>query len=317
MRANLPAEQLPGRPEEIRSQHQMADSGVVYIATGESFIREAEMGAARLKTVMPGVSVALISDGHPHGGMFDIVIHTTSQKDIWRWKIETIALSPFQRTIFLDTDTYVCLPLWELFDALSDFPMAVAPESSLAHVHPNMPEYLFGYNTGVLCFRSCPEWQHFHRRWLEIYDDYARADRTPRLLIHDQPAFHEAVHKCPLRFLELPPQYNFRGVKMGVLHKPVKILHFRPSFYVAWPAVMQLINETQGWPKIFIANRVFARSGRDDYYKVGNVLNATLGKPWGPCVQVRRLLARFFGSISRNIWWFAVKIRNRGRARPS
>ena len=80
-------------------------------------------------------------------------------------KVRHIALSPFQRTILLDTDTYCLHPFPEIFDLLDHFQIAAPMDngrfserwdpSAKTHVfiHPDgVPECFPEFNTGVIGF---------------------------------------------------------------------------------------------------------------------------------------------------------------------
>ena len=105
-----------------------AREGVIYVATGRKWIEEATASVAMLKQHMPGVQVVLFSDRDDAGGTFDDVVVLDRQEGGYRDKILCLRRSPFERTIFLDTDTHVTADLGELFRLLDRFDVAMAQD---------------------------------------------------------------------------------------------------------------------------------------------------------------------------------------------
>lgn len=103
------------------------ERGILYIATGPSYLAEA-IGAARsVREVWPGIPLALMTDIPPPPGCFDHVEIVEAERSS-RDKPSLIGRSPFEQTIFLDADTYCCAPLAELFDQLDRFELLAALE---------------------------------------------------------------------------------------------------------------------------------------------------------------------------------------------
>jgi len=283
------------------------DQGVLYVATGDQYIEEATFSASILKKIMSEIPTCLITDEAVAHPIFDQVITIGKPTDVKRFKIDAMSRSPFTKTIFLDTDCYVCKDISELFDALKSYDIAATWGSSLANLHPDMPDYLYGYNTGVIAFRDDALCNKFFDDWLTIYERYRTipiTESNKQILDGDQPAFHEAVLTSRAKILTLPNTYNFRDLKKGILYQPVKILHLRPTYREEFEAIENMINQTPGWPKIFVGWDMIVRYKRDDYVVAGNILNAVLGRSYYRIVILK-------GSI-RHVW--RVVIRKIGRS---
>ncbi|MFM8457342.1 MAG: hypothetical protein ACKOB0_00130, partial [Chthoniobacterales bacterium] len=85
--------------------------GFLYVATGPRFIAEACASARRVKELMPGVSMALASDVRPEKNFFAHWIPIKNPRGTFADKIAPLVKTPFEKTIFLDTDTYLCEPV--------------------------------------------------------------------------------------------------------------------------------------------------------------------------------------------------------------
>ena len=83
--------------------------GVVYIATGQKFIDEACNSAASVKRVMPNIPLTIFcNDGSVSASAhFEnvIPINLNGAKFAFIDRIINISLSPYDYTLFLDTDT--------------------------------------------------------------------------------------------------------------------------------------------------------------------------------------------------------------------
>ena len=101
------------------------DKGVIYVATGEKFVKMAVMAAKSLKIYCPDLPVHIFTDR-------DIASHScfdSSTKILdphLRSKVDYIFLTPFQKTLFLDADTRVCEDITPMFDLLDRFEFAIA-----------------------------------------------------------------------------------------------------------------------------------------------------------------------------------------------
>ena len=206
-----------------------SDTGVFYIATGERFVREAEASATSLRKQMPGLPVALASDCETNSSIFDIQIPVSDPHHNWVDKVKILRLSPFQRTLFLDTDTTVLAPFGDLFVLLDRFEVGVAFEPG-RYLGPleGVPDYFPEFNTGVLLFNASPAVFAMFDRWLELYEAELRAQRAAKQpLHHDQPSFTQALYESRISFFVLPPEWNFRAIFPQFAGGLVRIFHGR------------------------------------------------------------------------------------------
>ena len=168
----------------------MQSCGVLYIATGASYLEEARRSAQSVKKHSPTLSIGVVTDQsiQPDAD-FDIVLdvsantvleehqerYLTQDKVPYYRKILPLFQSPFQKTIFLDSDTFVAAPLDELFTLLDHFDLLVTP-AHIVHDYrfereePPFSQIpaAFGYfNTGLIAFRKSPASDAVLHRWLD------------------------------------------------------------------------------------------------------------------------------------------------------
>ncbi len=186
--------------------------GVVYVATGPRYLAEAARSLESLKRQMPALPAVLFTDApQSAAGAFDRVEELANARHSFIDKILPLLDSPWERTLFLDTDTFVCQPLDELFRVLDRFDLAVCHDSWRGHdALGECPDAFADLNTGVLLYRKTPGVVRLVRSW---HDRYARilatspagSDGRPP---NDQPSFRAELYASGVPFYVLPPEYN-------------------------------------------------------------------------------------------------------------
>lgn len=154
--------------------------GVVYIAAGEEYIRESAASARQLRRVMSDVEVTIFSNEPPESDIFDTHRWLKDPHYNWMDKIEMLPRTPYDRTLYLDSDIYVNEPIQELFDVLTAFNLAAAPD---AHQQPVLEddhhasglyteryEPLPEFNCGLIAYRMSNAVERCFDRWRELYD---------------------------------------------------------------------------------------------------------------------------------------------------
>ena len=237
---------------KLHSKYQRS-IGVIYIATGEKFIREACQSVVSLKAKMPNIPVTIFASEDLKNSNFDQVIVIEKPDYNHVDKIKYIYASPYDYTLFLDTDTYISADFSEIFTVLDKFDMGVAhaPLNMRGFVN-GVPESFQQLNTGVILYKKSPPVEKFFAKWLELY-------KPPNA---DQPTFREVLYNSKLRIVTLAPEYNCRFPFFGVVSGTVKILHGR---HKNLPLVAEKINsgkrlrfinpeEFKHWEKIHSSN---------------------------------------------------------------
>jgi hypothetical protein len=101
--------------------------GVIYAAIRERFVDEARISARSVRRFLPSARIVLFTDLQlERSEPFDQVIRLTSLSAKPHLdKLNCMKNSPFAETLFLDTDTYVCGELSDLFELLAQFDIAM------------------------------------------------------------------------------------------------------------------------------------------------------------------------------------------------
>lgn len=177
---------------------------------------------------MPQARVALITDQPPptDSGLFThvlvrtVVCHRPIDK-LLAWE------APFERCVFLDSDTHVCGDLSDLFGLLDTFDLAVAPETlrGLHYNLPGVPGAFSEFNTGVIAFRRNPDVEKFFRSWRTDYDTLF----TERGFVADQPSFRWSAFRSTLRIAPLPSEFHFIALTPNYTMWQVRLVHGRQN----------------------------------------------------------------------------------------
>ncbi len=203
-----------------------AKEGILYIATGRRHLDEMLISARSVRRHMPGVPIVVSTDqdGLPDD-LFDEIRPIANPRHSFIDKIAPLCDTPFERTIFLDTDTLACAPFPDLFEILDRFDLALA-HAPYRHDRPFVTPNCFAeLNTGVLAYRRSPEVIALFQDWLRLYEK--EVSETGRME-SDQPAFREALYRSRLSSCVLPPEYNLRTVMPAAVGRcKVRIIHGR------------------------------------------------------------------------------------------
>jgi hypothetical protein len=166
-------------------------------------------------------------------------------------KIISMAMSPYEETLFLDSDTYMTDDSREVFALLEQFDLAAAHAPYRAQYRVReVPDCFPELNSGVILFRKSEQMRSLFGRWLQIYRDdrvnpvdwlFPGGAAWYRRAIPNQPSFRRAVYESGLRIAVLPPEYNCRVPFPGFVHTKVKIIHGRSD---CLPTLAKELNKT-------------------------------------------------------------------------
>ncbi|MDY6774155.1 MAG: hypothetical protein SVS85_03045 [Candidatus Nanohaloarchaea archaeon] len=197
----------------------------MYYATGAEYYKEACVSARSLKENNADIHVTVFTDQEKEENSFDAVEHIPSHDYPFLDRITYFLESPYEQTLFLDTDTYVTGDISAVFEQLEEYNVlaAHAPlrHSTTSHFESDVPESVPEFNCGVIAFDSGREVQQLFETWRELYGDHLDEG------MNDQPFFREAMYKSDADVGVLPPEYNCRFIYPGYVEGEVRILHGR------------------------------------------------------------------------------------------
>lgn len=204
------------------SERGLTDRGILYFAKGSPFVEEATVSARQTKSVMPDCPITIVADREPADDCFDRVLLDETDF-LKRDKPKAMQRTPYERTLYLDTDIYLERPVWELFDILEDFDVAIRPDRNLAHipkdadapvdgVPPGVPEF----NGGVIAYRDAPSVMEFLADW----ESRCRPGHD-----WDQRTLRPALYHSDTRICPLEHRYNCMYQADNTVDGEVKVFH--------------------------------------------------------------------------------------------
>lgn len=184
------------------------------------YLDQAVFSASSLKKHMPELPVTLFTNINIETAQpFDNIMRITTQvTDVWVTKFDCLLNSPYEQTLHMDADTFVCDKVDEVFSSLDRFDiaatMSVSWNTRPFQSAPNcFPELAFG----VFWFRRNDEVDKFFRKTR----DYLKRRQGGC----DEPWVRLALYESKVRFYVLPWEYNCLYVHPAYLFDKVKIMH--------------------------------------------------------------------------------------------
>ncbi len=198
--------------------------GFLYTAFGAKYVEEARVSARSVKRADASAKICLVTDkALEPDAEFDIVMPITKASSNENYakldsgayyrKIEQFVRSPFERTIYLDSDTFVTAPLGGLFDLLERYDLLVTLDGN-AEVNyrfeqteapfTSIPKEFGAFNAGVIAFRKNETTDSFFKLWHQNYKEHVQ-----RHTVNDQPAFRLSLYQSNARYHVLPVTYNW------------------------------------------------------------------------------------------------------------
>jgi hypothetical protein len=201
-------------------------NGYIYVASnnvggvkGTNYIQEAIYSANSLRKYDPKANITLYTDKPIKN---DVFTNIQIVKMSLRCKQKFLKNSPYEKTILIDTDTYINHSISDLFDLLDRYELLGVQDYARKRNFPNIPEYMnipYGFseiNSGLLAFKKCENFTKMIDLWNFYYDKYKK------VMPWDQPSFRIALWESDIKLYVLPIEYNRRG-----LHTKEKCVNLR------------------------------------------------------------------------------------------
>ena len=130
--------------------------------------------------------------------------------------MDFVSASPYERTLYLDSDTKIVRDFSDAFDLLDRFDVAAVQDHSRKSSrwsgipeYKNIPYAFPEFNGGVILFRKSPAVDEFFECWKKYF--YKYEDQTQG---QDQASFRIALWESDIRLHSLPFEYNVRNQRI-------------------------------------------------------------------------------------------------------
>jgi len=237
--------------------------GYFYIAIGdEKCLAEAEVSTRSLKRVQDKLGVSIVtnqassiqcSELYEHIIKVDGTNPNSNNPMFVHWmKPEYINSSPYDKTFFVDTDTYFCLDCNELFQLLDYFDICMCTDFANKQTQPCFKNNkVFScyrpYNSGVILFNKCAKTALLFQKWKHNYHNTIGSrpvEKKKRKIFDQRPLAMAVLSTADVKIYTLPNIYNVRAAKSGIYGK-TRILHFRPQHLKAtYEEIEKVVNKT-------------------------------------------------------------------------
>jgi hypothetical protein len=201
------------------------DQGVIYVATGELFVKMAAMSAVSVKDHNPGLPVHIFTDCDTASyGCFDSATRISDPHS--RSKVDYVSETPYQRTLFLDADTWVCEDITHMFELLDRYDIALSYDDGRArrpkrYAGGPAPKTFQPFNSGVILYKRSDKTLKLFDSWKKTYHKEGRQ--------RDQMSLRNLIWESDIKLWAMPPEYNCRpkGYARVLLNAGItpKILH--------------------------------------------------------------------------------------------
>jgi hypothetical protein len=201
-------------------------TGVLFIVTGEFYTQCAIKAAYSVAKSNPSLPIAIFSDQTVTDPVFASIGHIDNPHI--RSKLDYLNHSPFEQTLYLDSDVRVVGGLEDLFRLLERFELAAAhvryrfSNRRLRIWNLDLPRSFPQLNCGVLLYRNSPDVK-------KLFADWSGAFHANNFK-QDQFVFRELLWLSPVRFYVFGPEYNTRSLTYGLLPSKIPqpvILHLK------------------------------------------------------------------------------------------
>lgn len=218
-------------------ENKIYSKGYVYTAFGQNFYKEC-INSVKLLKLTTTLPIHLFTDqkvSEEEKLLFYSINYVPNLHA--RSKVDYIGLSPFNKTIYLDTDVIVVKKIDELFDLLDKYNILATLDTARKreNISKKISEYSkipysFGeVNSGLLCFNDFAK-ENIIKKWPKVFYKYIKESGG-----WDQPSLRILLWKSNASLYILPPEFNIRSKKLIEKVKNNKHLfgeeHMSPRVY--------------------------------------------------------------------------------------
>jgi hypothetical protein len=221
-----------------RGMGLMSNCGCIYVAFGRPYLVQALHSFRTLRETNPSVPACVLTNTLPQPP--DTLRDWDGSKDVWiyvdaadsenrLYKTDLPRYTPFEKTLYLDSDTEVHSDISGMFKMLDywDVALHLRPSGYPLDKPKGRQRVLDGeeiianlphWNGGVVLFRRDPKVEEFFSLW----NQYFRASGIP----FDQVALVEAAFRSSCRILSLDARWNSGPTWVPERHEKRYIFHY-------------------------------------------------------------------------------------------
>ena len=235
--------------------------GVLYFLTSKGrkvkkvkYTRLAVRSAESVKAQMPYLQTTIFTDFNiKKYECFDNVFHVEKRfKDIWVYKYDCLLKSPYERTLHLDADTYMCDKIPEVFQALDRFDLVttLSPHYGLGREPQKVARCFPEIAGGFLAWKK-------NAKMEKLWTDMKRLVPTRPKFRADEPVLRKVLYESDVRYAIIPWEYHCIYLTPGYLWSKVKVMHGKDiGTNEDIVAAAKIMNENKNW-RVFSGETLF------------------------------------------------------------
>lgn len=205
--------------------------GVIYIAINKKWVKETVYSAESVKKACFKLPITLFTNKKFKSDFIDNFIITTSLNGT-RFKFNYLDKTPYDYTLYLDSDTMVRSNIISTFDILDKFDIIMTTcicrvseevKDSISD-YINIPDSFCPFAGGIMFYRNTEKVMNFIKLWKTLYYKYKKKYN----LTQDQSSLRIALWNSDLRIHTLPLEYNLKDYyRLSKFYKRIqpKIIH--------------------------------------------------------------------------------------------
>jgi hypothetical protein len=192
--------------------------GILYIAFGDSFTREGVMSYLSLRRHMPNINVCFMTDRtdllelHKNEDS-NLIVEKIQPRHI-RSKVDFVSKTPFDKTLYLDSDTFVVRDLSDVFESLDRFDVALTHDfarkrKKYADIIPEYDQIPYSFsevNGGVFAYAKNERTEKFLNLWNHYFYKYFNQTNG-----WDQVSLRISLWQSDVKLFHLPVEFNIRS----------------------------------------------------------------------------------------------------------
>jgi len=205
----------------------MTTTGIIFVAIGDLYLKNAIRASNSVRRFHPDLRIHLFTDLEGEAAIKRVHVNSFSSISLIanphrRSKIECMANSPFEHTLYLDTDVRLASEISHLFKVLEKYDIALCHEHRRSqakmdvHWRIDLPNAFPQFNSGAVLFRKNPAMDSFFRQWAENYQAAG--------IKQDQVTLRELLWTSEVKLFVLPPEYNIRYLKYALIWSPLEVI---------------------------------------------------------------------------------------------
>lgn len=255
----------------------MIKYGYLYVVDGLRWVREVSYAATRLRSLTEYPIAIICSERYAEiesladflGNIIIITVPKLKGTDFCS-KVIGMQNSPFERTLYMDTDTFVVNNIDGIFNLLDFFDIGMKQEphfhTNLFPVFDNYRNYFAEYNTGIILFSKNTQVNKLLVDW-----EKAILEQTYNKDYFDMPQLRNILvnEEHIVKIYGLHENYNMQGLRSyKIIHGQVSIIHER--FGTFWNSHSERMLDNNKMIKI--ANRINSLHGKRIFIPFFNIV---------------------------------------------